>query len=208
MKRSKSSRDWLKRHVNDPYVQRSKKEGWRARSAYKLLEIDEKDRFLAPGGVVVDLGSAPGGWTQVVVKKVGAKGTVIAIDLLAMEPVPGSAFLQGDFATGAGLAAVEAALGGTQADVVLSDMAPNLSGIAISDQARSMALAELARDFALDHLKPGGVFLVKVFQGVGYDEFLKSLRGAFDKVVMRKPDASRDESAEQYLLARGPRRFG
>jgi len=208
VKRSKSSRDWLKRHVNDPYVQRSKKEGWRARSAYKLLEIDEKDRFLAPGGVVVDLGSAPGGWTQVVVKKVGAKGTVIAIDLLAMEPVPGSAFLQGDFATGAGLAAVEAALGGTQADVVLSDMAPNLSGIAISDQARSMALAELARDFALDHLKPGGVFLVKVFQGVGYDEFLKSLRGAFDKVVMRKPDASRDESAEQYLLARGPRRFG
>jgi 23S rRNA (uridine2552-2'-O)-methyltransferase len=208
VKRSKSSRDWLKRHVNDPYVQRSKKEGWRARSAFKLIEIDEKDRFLAPGGVVVDLGSAPGGWTQVVVKKVGAKGKVVAIDLLAMEPVPGSAFLQGDFSTGAGLAAVEAALGGTQADVVLSDMAPNLSGIAISDQARSMALAELARDFALEHLKPGGVFLVKVFQGVGYDEFHKSLRAAFDKVVVRKPDASRDESAEQYLLARGPRHFG
>jgi 23S rRNA (uridine2552-2'-O)-methyltransferase len=208
VKRSKSSRDWLKRHVNDPYVQRSKKEGWRARSAFKLIEIDEKDRFLAPGGVVVDLGSAPGGWTQVVVRKVGAKGKVVAIDLLAMEPVPGSAFLQGDFSTGAGLAAVEAALGGTQADVVLSDMAPNLSGIAISDQARSMALAELARDFALEHLKPGGVFLVKVFQGVGYDEFYKSLRAAFDKVVVRKPDASRDESAEQYLLARGPRHFG
>jgi 23S rRNA (uridine2552-2'-O)-methyltransferase len=208
VKRSKSSRDWLKRHVNDPYVQRSKKEGWRARSAFKLIEIDEKDRFLAPGGVVVDLGSAPGGWTQVVVKKVGAKGKVVAIDLLAMEPVPGSAFLQGDFSTGAGLAAVEAALGGTQADVVLSDMAPNLSGIAISDQARSMALAEIARDFALGHLKPGGAFLVKVFQGVGYDEFHKSLREAFDKVVVRKPDASRDESAEQYLLARGPRLFG
>ena len=208
MKRSKSSREWLKRHVNDPYVQRSKKEGWRARSAYKLLEIDEKDRFLAPGGVVVDLGSAPGGWTQVVVKKVGAKGKVVAIDLLDMEPVPGSTFLQGDFTTAGGLAAVEAALGGTQADVVLSDMAPNLSGIAISDQARSMALAELARDFALEHLKPGGVFLVKVFQGVGYDEFLRSMREAFDKVVVRKPDASRDESAEQYLLARGPRRFG
>ena len=208
MKRSKSSREWLKRHVNDPYVQRSKKEGWRARSAFKLLEINEKDRFLAPGAVVADLGSAPGGWTQVVVKKVGAKGKVVAIDLLDMEPVPGSTFLQGDFTTAGGLAAVEAALGGTQADVVLSDMAPNLSGIAISDQARSMALAELARDFALEHLKPGGVFLVKVFQGVGYDEFLRSLREAFDKVVVRKPDASRDESAEQYLLARGPRRFG
>lgn len=208
MKRSKSSREWLKRHVNDPYVQRSKKEGWRARSAFKLLEIDEKDRFLAPGAVVADLGSAPGGWTQVVVKKVGAKGKVVAIDLLDMEPVPGSTFLQGDFTTAGGLAAVEAALGGTQADVVLSDMAPNLSGIAISDQARSMALAELARDFALEHLKPGGVFLVKVFQGVGYDEFLRSMREAFDKVVVRKPDASRDESAEQYLLARGPRRFG
>jgi 23S rRNA (uridine2552-2'-O)-methyltransferase len=143
----------------------------------------------------------------VAVKKVGAKGLVVAIDLLAMEPVPGSTFLQGDFTTAAGLAAVEAALGETQADVVLSDMAPNLSGIAISDQARSMALAELARDFALERLKPGGVFLVKVFQGVGYDEFLKSLRTAFDKVVVRKPDASRDESAEQYLLARAPRRF-
>ena len=208
MKRSKSSREWLKRHVNDPYVQRSKKEGWRARSAFKLLEIDEKDRFLAPGAVVADLGSAPGGWTQVVVKKVGAKGKVVAIDLLDMEPVPGSTFLQGDFTTAGGLAAVEAALGGTQADVVLSDMAPNLSGIAISDQARSMALAELARDLALEHQKPGGVFLVKVFQGVGYDEFLRSLREAFDKVVVRKPDASRDESAEQYLLALGPRPFG
>lgn len=208
MKRSKSSREWLKRHVNDPYVQRSKKEGWRSRAAFKLLEIDEKDRLLAPGAVVVDLGSAPGGWTQVAVKKAGARGRVVAIDLLAMEPVAGAEFLQGDFTTDAGLAAVAAALGGSQADVVLSDMAPNLSGIAISDQARAMALAELARDFALDHLKPGGVFLVKVFQGIGYDEFLKSLRAAFGKVVVRKPDASRDESAEQYLLARGPRDFG
>ena len=202
MKRSKSSKQWLKRHVNDPYVQRSKKEGWRSRSAFKLLEIDEKDRFLASGAVIVDLGSAPGGWTQVAVKKTGAGGKVVAIDLLAMEPVPGATFLQGDFATGAGLAAVEAALAGMQVDVVLSDMAPNLSGIAISDQARSMALAELARDFARERLKPGGVFLVKVFQGVGHDEFLKSLRAAFDKVVVRKPDASRDESAEHYLLAR------
>ncbi len=202
MKRSKSSREWLKRHVNDPYVQRSKREGWRSRAAFKLLEIDEKDRFLVPGAVVVDLGSAPGGWTQVAVKKTGPKGRVVAIDLLAMEPVPGAVFLQGDFSDDAGLAAVEAALAGSPVDVVLSDMAPNLSGIAISDQARSMALAELARDFALAHLKPGGVFLVKVFQGVGHDEFLKSLRAAFARVVVRKPDASRGESAEQYLLAR------
>jgi 23S rRNA (uridine2552-2'-O)-methyltransferase len=205
LKRSKSSREWLRRHVNDPYVQRSKKEGWRSRAAFKLLEIDEKDRFLAPGAVVVDLGSAPGGWTQVAVKKAGARGTVVAIDLLAMEPVPGSTFLQGDFSTGAGLAAVEAALAGQKADAVLSDMAPNLSGIAISDQARVMALAELARDFAIAHLKPGGVFLVKVFQGIGYDEYFRSLRAAFGKVAVRKPDASRDESAELYLLGRGLR---
>jgi 23S rRNA (uridine2552-2'-O)-methyltransferase len=204
LKRSKSSRQWLKRHVSDPYVQRSRKEGWRSRAAFKLLEIDEKDRFLAPGAVVVDLGAAPGGWTQVAVRKAGARGRVIAIDLLAMDEVAGADFIRGDFSTGEGLAAVEAALAGTPADVVLSDMAPNLSGIAISDQARSMALAELARDFALAHLKPGGVFLVKVFQGSGYDEFLKSLRAAFDKVVVRKPDASRGESAEQYLLARKP----
>jgi len=202
LKRSKSSREWLRRHVNDPYVQRSKKEGWRSRAAFKLLEIDEKDRFLVPGAVVVDLGSAPGGWTQVAVRKAGPKGRVVAIDLLEMEPVPGAVFLQGDFSDDAGLAAVEAALAGSPVDVVLSDMAPNLSGIAISDQARSMALAELARDFALAHLKPGGVFLVKVFQGSGYDEFLKSLRAAFGKVAVRKPGASRDESAEQYLLAR------
>ncbi len=188
--------------MNDPYVQRSKREGWRSRAAFKLLEIDEKDRFLVPGAVVVDLGSAPGGWTQVAVKKSGPKGRVVAIDLLAMEPVPGAVFLQGDFSDDAGLAAVEAALAGSPVDAVLSDMAPNLSGIAISDQARSMALAELARDFALAHLKPGGVFLVKVFQGVGHDEFLKSLRAAFARVVVRKPDASRGESAEQYLLAR------
>ena len=205
MKRSKSSKQWLKRHVNDPYVQRSKKEGWRSRAAFKLLEIDEKDRFLVPGAVIVDLGSAPGGWTQVAVKKAGAKGRVVAIDLLAMEPVPGAVFLQGDFSEEAGLAAVEEALAGSPVDVVLSDMAPNLSGIAISDQARSIALAELARNFALAHLKPGGVFLVKTFQGVGHDEFLRSLRAGFDKVVVRKPDASRDESAEQYLLARRKR---
>jgi len=205
MKRSASSKQWLHRHVNDPYVQRSKREGYRSRSAYKLLEIDEKDRLVTPGALVVDLGSAPGGWTQVAVAKVGSRGRVVAIDLLEMAAVPGAAFIQADFAAGEGLALVEAALAGAAPDLVLSDMAPNLSGIAITDQARSMALAELARDFSLAHLKPGGAFLVKVFQGAGYDEFLRSLRQAFARVVVRKPDASRGESAELYLLARGPK---
>jgi 23S rRNA (uridine2552-2'-O)-methyltransferase len=203
MKRSASSRQWLRRHVNDPYVQRSKREGYRSRAAYKLIEIDERDRILAPGAVIVDLGAAPGGWTQVAVKKAGPKGRVVAIDLLAMPAVPGATFIHADFAMAAGLAQVEAALEGKGADLVLSDMAPNISGIAISDQARSMALAELARDFALSRLKPGGALLVKVFQGAGYEEFHKSLRAGFEKVVVRKPDASRGESAELYLLARG-----
>lgn len=191
--------------MNDPYVQRSRKEGYRARSAYKLIEIDDRDRILKPGALVVDLGAAPGGWAQVVVKRVGATGRVVAIDLLDMAPVDGAQVIQGDFSAVSGLAAVVAALGGQRVDVVLSDMAPNLSGIAISDQARVMALAELARDFAVGQLKPTGVFLVKVFQGEGYDEFLRSLRAAFGKVVVRKPDASRGESAELYLLARDPR---
>jgi 23S rRNA (uridine2552-2'-O)-methyltransferase len=205
MKRSASSRQWLRRHVNDPYVQRSRKEGYRSRAAYKLIEIDDRDRILAPGAVVVDLGAAPGGWTQVSVMRAGPKGRVVAIDLLEMEPVAGATFLRGDFAGPAGLAAVEAALAGAKADAVLSDMSPNISGIAITDQARSMALAELARDFALAHLKPGGAFLVKLFQGTGYEEYHRSLRAAFAKVVVRKPDASRGESAELYILARGVR---
>ena len=191
--------------MNDPYVQRSRKEGYRARSAYKLIEIDDRDRVLKPGVLVVDLGAAPGGWTQVVVKRVGATGRVVAIDLLDMAPVDGALVIQGDISAPSGLAAVTTALGGQRVDVVLSDMAPNLSGIAISDQARMMALAELARDFAVGQLKPAGAFLVKVFQGEGYDEFLRSLRAAFGKVVVRKPDASRGESAELYLLARDPR---
>lgn len=205
MKRSQSSRQWLRRHVNDPYVQRSKREGYRSRSAYKLTEIDERDKVLARGMTVVDLGAAPGGWSQVVAKRVAPAGKVVAIDLLAMEPIAGVTFLQGDFTTAKGLAAVDAALEGRGADVILSDMAPNLSGIAVSDQARTMTLAEAARDFALLHLKRDGVLLVKIFQGAGYDDYLKSLRAAFRKVAVRKPAASRDESAEQYLLARGPR---
>jgi 23S rRNA (uridine2552-2'-O)-methyltransferase len=203
MSKSHSSKQWLRRHVSDPFVQRSKKEGYRSRSAYKLTEIDDRDKLLRPGMVVIDLGSAPGGWSQVLAKRLGTAATVIAIDLLPMEPVAGVTFLKGDFARDAGLAALADALNGRKADVVLSDMAPNLTGIAASDQARTMELAELARDFALLHLQREGALLVKIFQGAGYDEYLKSLRRAFVKVVVRKPDASRDESAEQYLLARG-----
>lgn len=205
MKKSHSSKQWLRRHVNDPYVQRSKKDGYRSRSAYKLTEIDDRDKLLKAGLVVVDLGAAPGGWSQVAAKRVGASGKVVAIDLLAMEPVSGVTFLQADFATRKGLAQVQDALEGRQVDVVLSDMAPNFTGIPVSDQAKTLELAEAARDFALLHLKSQGAFLVKIFQGAGYDEYLKSLRSGFLKVMVRKPDASRDESAEQYMLARGLR---
>jgi len=188
--------------VNDPYVQRSKKEGYRSRSAYKLMEIDERDKVLKPGMLVVDLGAAPGGWSQVAAKRVGPKGAVVAIDLLPMEPISGVTVLMADFASDEGVDAVGKNMA-RKADVVLSDMAPNMSGIAMSDQARSMELAEIARDFAQLHLKAEGVFIVKVFQGAGYDEYLRSLRAMFGKVVARKPASSRGESSEQYLLARG-----
>jgi 23S rRNA (uridine2552-2'-O)-methyltransferase len=202
-KKSHSSKQWLRRHVNDPYVQRAKKEGYRSRSAYKLLEIDERDRILRTGQVIVDLGAAPGGWTQVVAKRTGAGGSVIGIDLLPVDDIPGVVLIEADFTSRKGLEAVKAALGSRKADLVLSDMAPNMSGISISDQARSMGLAEIALDFALAHLQPDGAFLVKVFQGAGYDDYLRAMRAGFAKVVVRKPDASRDESAEQYLLGRG-----
>ena len=200
MKKSKSSKQWLRRHVNDPYVQRSKKEGFRSRSAYKLLEIDERDKLLRAGQVVVDLGSAPGGWSQVAAKKGAA---VVAIDLLEMEAIAGVTFVHADFTSQAGLKAVQAALAGRKADIVLSDMAPNMTGIPVTDQARAMALAEIALEFARLHLKPDGVLLVKVFQGAGHAEYIKALRGSFAKVLVRKPESSRDESAEQYVLARG-----
>jgi 23S rRNA (uridine2552-2'-O)-methyltransferase len=191
--------------VNDPYVQRSKRDGYRSRSAYKLTEIDDRDKLLKGGQLVVDLGAVPGGWSQVAAKRVGPTGRVVAIDILAMEPVAGVTFLRADFGTAKGLAAVEGALEGRRVDVVLSDMAPNFTGIPVSDQAKTLELAEVARDFALLHLQSQGAFLVKIFQGAGYDEYLKSLRARFAKVVVRKPDASRDESAEQYILARGLR---
>ncbi len=205
MKRTKSSRAWLHEHVTDPYVQRAQAEGYRSRAAYKLLEIDARDRLLALGQAVVDLGAAPGSWAQVVLAKVGPRGKVIGVDLLAVEPLPGATFLQGDVREPAVEGALAALLEGGRADLVLSDMAPNISGIAAADQARSVALAELAVDFALRHLKPQGALLVKVFQGAGFPELLAAMRRSFRSVAVRKPKASRDRSSEVYLLARGPR---
>ncbi len=197
MKKSKTSKQWMMEHVNDPYVQRAQKEGYRSRAAYKLLEIDERDHLLKPGRVVVDLGATPGGWSQVAVAK-GCR--VIGLDLLPLQPIPGVEFIQGDFREDEVLAELEARLGGEPVSLVISDMAPNISGISVADQARAMHLAELALDFASNHLEPGGAFLVKVFQGTGFQEFLKLMRSRFAKVVVRKPGASRDRSSEQYLL--------
>lgn len=202
MARSKSSAAWLKRHVNDPYVHRAEAQGYRSRSAFKLLELDARDRFLAPGQRVVDLGAAPGGWSQVAAAKVGRTGTVIAVDLLEMAPIDGVTVLRGDFTDQATLSALQATVAGERLDVVLSDMAPNLSGIAASDQARSLLLCELAAEFALSHLKPGGAFAVKTFQGAGFEAFLAAMRRDFRQVASRKPGASRRESAEVYLVAR------
>jgi 23S rRNA (uridine2552-2'-O)-methyltransferase len=197
MKRSKTSKKWMREHVNDPFVQRAQKEGYRSRAAYKLLEIDAKDRLLKPGTVVVDLGATPGGWSQVAAAK-GCK--VIALDLLPLPPMPGVEFIQGDFREDEVLAQLEQKLNGRQAGLVISDMAPNISGIVMADQARAMHLAELALEFALQHLQPGGAFLVKVFQGVGFEAYIRQMRSQFGKVVTRKPKASRDRSSELYLL--------
>ncbi len=204
MKRSKTSKPWwLDRHVHDPYVKRAQQEGYRSRAAYKLLGLDERDHFLRPGMTVVDLGAAPGGWCQVAAKKVGAKGRVIGIDLLDMAPVPGVEFIRGDFADAVGWDQVEAALQGNRADLVLSDMAPNFSGVAAVDQARHYGLAELALEFAAHRLQPDGTFVVKVFQGSGFEDYLRQVKAAFHLVAVRKPDASRDESRENFLVARG-----
>jgi 23S rRNA (uridine2552-2'-O)-methyltransferase len=200
MKPSKTSKQWMREHVNDPYVQMAQKDGYRSRAAYKLLEIDERDHLLKPGMVVVDLGATPGGWCQVAAAKLGHSGKIIALDLLPLHPLPRVEFIQGDFREDAVLAQLEEKLSGQQIGLVISDMAPNMSGIDSADQARSMDLAELALDFAVQHLKPGGAFLVKVFQGVGFEAYLKLMRRHFGKVVTRKPKASRDRSSEQYLL--------
>lgn len=205
MARSKTSKAWMQEHVNDPYVKRANVEGYRSRAAYKLRQLAARDRLLKPGMLVVDLGAAPGGWSQVAAESVAPTGRVIAVDLLPVTGLRGVTVIQGDFGEDATLAAIEAALGSEQADLVISDMAPNLSGIAVVDQARAAALAELALDFALKHLKPRGNLLVKAFQGTGYDAFVKALRARFLEVATRKPEASRSRSNEVYLLGKGLR---
>ena len=196
----------MMQHVNDPYVKRASVEGMRSRAAYKLWQINEKVKLIKPGMRVVDLGAAPGGWSQVAGRIVAPAGRVIAIDLLEMAGLPGVTFIQGDFSEDASLAALERELAGKPVDLVLSDMAPNISGIALSDQSRLMGLVELALDFATKHLKPRGNFLVKVFHGAGFDAYVTAMRGAFVQVQTRKPDASRKGSREVYLLGKGLKR--
>ncbi|HKB82866.1 MAG TPA: RlmE family RNA methyltransferase [Burkholderiales bacterium] len=208
MARTKTSKAWMHEHVTDVYVRRAKQDGYRSRSAYKLLEILDKDKLVRQGMVVVDLGAAPGGWSQVLAPLVGAKGQVIALDILEMVPLRGVTVIRGDFSDEATLRLLEEQTGNRSIDLVVSDMAPNISGVGLVDQARSAHLAELALEFARDRLKPGGDLLVKVFQGAGLDEFRKQLSMTFGSVSVRKPKASRDRSSEIYLLARVKRQEG
>lgn len=203
MKRSKSSQNWLKRHFDDHYVKAAHKAGYRSRAVFKLLEIQEKDRVLRPGLVVVDLGAAPGGWSQIAAPIVGKTGDVIAMDILDIEPLDGVTFIQGDLTEQDVHDQLLATLNGRQVDLVMSDIAPNISGMRAVDQPKAIYLAELALDFAQTVLKPGGNFLTKIFQGEGFDPYLKALRGSFEKVVIRKPKASRPKSREVYMLGKG-----
>jgi 23S rRNA (uridine2552-2'-O)-methyltransferase len=201
--RSKSSHRWLQEHFSDPFVKKAQAEGLRSRAAYKLEELVERDRLLKPGMVVVDLGAAPGGWSQWVRQAMGDSGRVVALDILEMPSLAGVEFLHGDFREDAVLSRLEATLGGAPVDLVLSDMAPNKSGMDAVDQPRMMHLAELAMDFADQHLRPGGDFLIKLFQGAGFDDYLRDLRRRYAKVSIRKPAASRKRSPEVYALAQG-----
>lgn len=203
MAKSKSSHNWLKEHFDDAYVKKAQKQGLRSRATFKLEEIDKKDKLMRPGMAVVDLGSAPGGWSDYALRKVGNKGTVVALDILDMTPLTGVHFIQGDFREDSALDELNTILNGQQIDLVLSDMAPNITGVDSIDQPSSMYLVELALDFALTNLSKQGCFLVKVFQGEGFDAYLKAMRAGFNKVVTRKPDASRARSREVYLLGRG-----
>ncbi|MBT8058098.1 MAG: 23S rRNA (uridine(2552)-2'-O)-methyltransferase RlmE [Gammaproteobacteria bacterium] len=203
MARSKSSRRWLNEHFEDTYVRMAQQQGLRSRSAFKLLELQEKYGLVKPGMTVVDLGAAPGGWVQVVLPLVGESGRVFALDILDMEPLHGVTFIRGDFTEDEPLQALEDALGGRPVDLVLSDMAPNMSGMTTIDQAKAMYLAELALDFVKAHLKPGGDYVVKLFQGSDFDGYVREVRSLFNKVLVRKPKASRPRSREVYLLARG-----
>ncbi|MGI9304760.1 MAG: 23S rRNA (uridine(2552)-2'-O)-methyltransferase RlmE [Gammaproteobacteria bacterium] len=202
MPRSKSSKRWLKRQADDPYVKQARAAGYRSRAVYKLIEIDRRDRLLQAGQTVIDLGAAPGGWSQLAAERVGPGGQVIASDILPMEPLPGVTFVQGDFRDEAVLQQIIGSLENGRTDLVISDMAPNISGMAAVDQPRAMHLAELALEFAQLVLKPGGSMLVKLFQGEGFDEYLKMVRTRFEKTTTRKPEASRSRSRETYLLAR------
>ena len=204
-KKHKFVKAWMKEHVEDHYVKEANRLGYRSRAAFKLLELAERDHLLRPGLRVVDLGSSPGSWTQVLHEKLGPKAEIVAIDLLPMAPVRGVTFIQGDFREDDGLAAVEAALQGRKVDLVVSDLAPNLSGVEPADQARSVHLGELALEFALKWVQPGGDLVVKAFQGEGFQEFQRMMQGCFDKVYVRKPKASRDRSREVYLVAKGLR---
>lgn len=203
MARSKTSSRWLREHFDDVYVKKAQAEGLRSRAVFKLEELIERDRLLKPGISVVDLGAAPGSWSQLVRKRLGDSGRVLAMDILPMQGLAGVEFLQGDFRETEVLQQLEALLDGQKVDLVLSDMAPNMSGVALADQIRSMDLAELALDFSRQWLKPGGSFLIKLFQGAGFDDYLRSLRSDFTKVTMRKPKASRARSREVYALAVG-----
>lgn len=204
-KRSASSKRWLHEHRSDTYVKQARHDGYRSRAVYKLQELDQRDRLLKPGISVVDLGAAPGGWCQYIERQLGDKARIVALDVLPMDPVPGVTFIQGDFREAAVLEQLEAAVGEAKVDLVLSDMAPNISGVDAADQAGTVHLAELALEFARARLKPGGALVAKLFQGEGFDDFLKNLRQAFSKVVLRKPKASRPRSREVYLVARGLR---
>lgn len=203
MSKSKSSKQWLKEHFDDAYVRRSRADGYRSRASYKLVELHEKDRLFRPGMVVVDLGAAPGGWSQVAARLIQPGGKLIASDILAMDPLPGVDFIQGDFTEEACLEQIMTAVDGRPVDLVISDMAPNMSGMADIDQPRAMELVELAMDFADQTLKPQGTLLMKVFQGEGFDGLLKQMREKYQQVLSRKPDASRSRSKELYLLGKG-----
>ena len=203
MARSKSSHRWLKEHVNDPYVKQAQKDGYRSRSSYKLIELNEKDRLIRPGMLILDLGSAPGGWSQVAGRLVGDKGRVLATDILPMDSLKNVDFIQGDFTEEAVVNQIHERLNGNKLDLIISDIAPNISGIDSADQASSIYLVELALDMARQVLKPKGNFVAKVFQGVGSDDYLKQLRTSFEKVSIRKPAASRSRSREVYVVAKG-----
>lgn len=203
MARSKSSHRWLKEHFTDPFVKRAQREGLRSRAAYKLDEILERDFQLRADALVVDLGAAPGGWSQRIRQRLGTRGRVIALDILAMEAIPGVEFIHGDFSAEDSASRLVQMMDGGAADLVLSDMAPNMSGMGAVDQPKAMALAELALEFAIEHLRHGGSLVVKLFHGVGFDDYVRRLRTNFTRVIVRKPEASRARSRETYAVAQG-----